>query len=227
MKDSRFDLTLFGEGEGTGEGDGCAAEQQLSAPRNGDYAADAIAKADGTEKTENTLADTEDGEPISAIRRIAFLLGLRGKDEESVIEELKDRRAKNLLFEKLKSRRAQKAYAQIMSEAEALSEKQKGFDLRKEISDRRFATLLYAGFSVEEAWRAVHVEELIGKAREEAERGAVAAAMESIRLSMERPYENGGVGASPASSQQSVESLSGRGIRDILRRVENGAKIKF
>ena len=144
-----------------------------------------------------------------------------------MIKELKSRRAKKLLTEKLKSRNTERVYSQILSEAQAFSEKQKGFDLKKEISDRRFAAMLHSGLSVEEAWRAVHTEELISKAKEEAERRAVSLAMEKIQLSMERPYENGGAGVSPAQSQQGVENLSGRGIREILRRVENGAKIKF
>ena len=226
MKDIRFDLALFGEGEGSGFGGG-TAEQSGEAEHTAESNSDPLALADQEENDGRKLPFPEEGEKIDPIRRIAFLLGLNCADGDSVINELKSRRAKNLLLEKLKSRDAERVYSQILSEAQAFSEKQKGFDLKKEMADRRFSVMLRAGLSVEEAWRAVHTEELISEAREEAERRAVSLAMEKIRLSMARPYENGGAGASPAQSHKGVENLSGRGIREILRRVENGAKIKF
>ena len=34
-------------------------------------------------------------------------------------------------------------------------------------------------------------------------------------------------GQAPSQTKLSVDSLTGKGIRDILRRVENGAKVKF
>ncbi len=228
MKDEKFDLALFGEGEGANEGSGCAAEQQLSDSCNGgDTPNDEACEADDSVKDGRGLPLSDVGEEIDAIKRIAFLLGLEGKDEESVVAELKARRARNLLTEKLKGRNAKRAYAQILSEAEALSEKIKGFDIKREIADRRFTAMIHAGLSVEDAWRALHVDDLINEAKEAAEKNAVSAAIEKIQLSMSRPDENGGLGKSPAHSTTSVDSLSGRGIREILRRVENGAKIKF
>ncbi|MBE6587485.1 MAG: hypothetical protein E7647_03615 [Ruminococcaceae bacterium] len=224
MKDKRIDLTLFGEGEGGAEG--CAAEQTVSKEADGagemlsDNSADNKGKCD-------SLPSSYEPEGSDAVKTIAFLLGLHGADADAVISELKSRRARTLLFEKLRSRNAKKTYARLVSEAQALSEKNEGFDLVRELSDRRFPALLRSGLSVEEAWRALHADELIEAAKKDAERAAVAAALEKIRCSQSRPDENGGAGRAPAKSQSGVESLSGRGIRDILRRVENGAKIKF
>ncbi len=226
MKDIRFDLTLFGEGEGSGVIGGIA-EQSCEAAQPAELNSDSLAFVDQRENDSRELPFPEEGEKIDSIKRIAFLLGLNCADEDSVINELKSRRAKNLLLEKLKSRDAGRVYSQLLSEAQAFSEKQNGFDLKREIGDRRFVAMIRAGLPVEEAWRAVHAEELISAAKETAQREAVAAAMEKIQKSMARPYENGGAGAAPAASQTGVESLSGKGIRDILRRVENGAKIKF
>ena len=227
MKDKRFDLTLFGEGEGTGEGAVGAAEQNSPMSVPTETAPENTEGSENNSGAERALPLADVGEKIDAVKRIAFLLGLEGKDEASIIEELNARRAKNLLLERLKSRNAKREYAKILSDAEALSEKIKGFDLKREIADRRFTAMLRAGLTCEEAYRAVHAEELISEAKREAEQNAVAAAIEKIQLSMARPYENGGAGTSPAQSQQGVENLSGKGIREILRRVENGAKIKF
>lgn len=227
MKDKVFDLTLFGEGEGAGEGAVCAAEQKATESAPSDNAKEGSEGAAFEKSGERGLPLCDVGESIDGMKRIAFLLGLEGKDEKSIIEELNARRAKNLLLERLKSRNAKREYAKILSDAEALSEKINGFDLKKEMADRRFLAMLRAGLTVEEAYRALHTEELISEAKREAEQNAVAMAIEKIQLSMARPYENGGAGTSPAQSQQGVENLSGRGIREILRRVENGAKIKF
>ena len=52
-------------------------------------------------------------------------------------------------------------------------------------------------------------------------------ALEKYREAMDRPEENGKGSPVSGDSRDRVASLSGRGIRDILKRVENGAKIKF
>ena len=71
------------------------------------------------------------------------------------------------------------------------------------------------------------MSELMEKAKAEAKSKALAEALYEISLSASRPEENGSRGRAPAQSQTSVESLTGKGIRDILKRVANGAKIKF
>lgn len=80
---------------------------------------------------------------------------------------------------------------------------------------------------MEEAWQAVHLNQLLQTAvRQATEKGEKQAA-ERLCREAARPDENGVKGQSGISRKTSVEHLTGRGIRDILRRVENGAKVKF
>ena len=219
MKNIRIDLNLFGENAN------CAAEQvakesceKIPQSENSTLYAD---KEKHVEALENANGDS------GLLERIAGLLGFEGMGEEALIKAIKARRAKAALEERLKRRSAQRTYKALLSEAEQLSSKVNGFDFRTELSNSRFKSLLHAGFSVEEAWRAVHINELVRAAEENAKREAVARAIEKIRKNSDRPAENGAAGKAPFKSKSSVQNLSSKGIRDILKRVENGAKIKF
>ncbi len=219
MKNIQFDLNLFGGNAN------CAAEQFASVScddipqRN--YSEMNADKENPTKAMEHAYGDN------GLLERIAGLLGLEGVGEEALIKAIKARRAKEALKERLRRRNADRTYKALLSEAQQLSSKVNGFDLRTELSNRRFKALLHSGFSVEEAWRAIHINELVRAAEENAKREAVAKAIEKIRKNSTRPGENGSAGKAPSHSKTSVQNLSSKGIRDILRRVENGAKIKF
>lgn len=217
MKNKVIDLNLFGEGAE------CAAEQ--SAVEGGTDAA--VCMTESSEGTAQGASEKSEREMSDVVGRIAELLSIDGGDEESLVKAVNARRARAALSEMLRRRRAERTYSALIGEACELSSKVKGFDLRAELSDKRFAAMLHAGLSVEEAWRAIHFEELLSASRRNAEKAAMANALEKIRSTTARPEENGTAGGAPQDSRTSVESLTGRGIRDILRRVENGAKIKF
>jgi len=208
----RVILTLFGEGEGVGNT--CAAEQVASESN--------VAVENG-----NAFSEKADGAVDSRFGEICELLGIGSHDEATAVNMLKERRARAQLLEKLKARKAERAYADLISEASDLLSGEDGFELSRELSDKRFCAMIRSGLSMREAWRAIHAEELIEKARTEAQSNALMLAIDEIRSQAARPSENGAGGNAPASSTIGVENLSGRGIRDILRRVEKGAKIKF
>ncbi len=162
-----------------------------------------------------------------AFSQICEILGLNSSDPVSIISELKSRKAKKALLERLKRLNARKAYDSMLSQAKGLSARVKGFDLKNELSDRRFTALLRSGFSVEEAFAQVHFKQLMAAIMEREREKLLSNALEKLRTAALRPDENGAHGSAPAQSSKSVENLSGKSIRDILRRVENGAKIKF
>lgn len=115
----------------------------------------------------------------------------------------------------------------IISEADRLSEKVDGFDLEKELKCKSFTAMLKCGLSVEAAYNAVHFEELIAAAVQNAREEAWREILTKAKLGEMRPAENGAASGAAIQSRAGVENLTGRGIREILRRVENGAKIKF
>lgn len=221
MTERRIELTLFGEGESSGV---CAAEQTAN-DDNDENRAEGIC----TENKAECKNDNQPGQRSAdfAVIAIAQLLGIDAEDNQALIAALKSRMARAELSERLKRRNAQRMYESMLSESDRLSKEIEGFDLAGELKDKRFLSFLKAGIGVEEAWRAVHMDALIEEARKDAKAQAVSEIYEKLMSTYKRPSENGSSGKAPAKSQQSVESLTGKGIRDILRRVENGAKIKF
>ncbi len=215
MKNVRFDLQLFAEGES-----GCAAEQSDSAA-----AGEVVSEVARDEQSDCEINGKAKGD-TDALKSIGALLGIEAEDSNSLIDLITQRCARASLNERLRTRNAERVYRELLSEAEKLSSKIKGFDIGKELADRHFSGMLRAGFSLEEAWRAKHTEDLIKEAADSARREALADLMEKIQMNSMRPDENGGKRA-PSQSHTSVENLTGRGIRDILHRVEKGAKIKF
>ena len=215
MKNIRLNLKLFGE-----SGEGCAAEQSFTAENT------SLDETAGDNTETSVTAEGAVGD-ADRIKQIGALFGIDGGDAEAVLSHLTQRQARVTLMQMLRAKKAEKVYMELKSEADRLSSKIEGFDLMKELSDRRFSAMISAGFTLEEAWRAGHAEELMEKAVETAKNEAVAVALEKLRRSNLRPSENGMDGKAPQSSKGSVEGLTGRGIRDILKRVENGAKIKF
>lgn len=202
MKVIPFDLGLFSEG-GECIGESCAAEQPSEVS---DLSADTSLSPDAA-YGDGTIGDTPEEFDLEAL--------IRSKKERSEI------------YNYLREMRAARDYEKLYSEALSLASKIEGFDLQKELQNRRFVNMLHAGLSVEEAWRTVHFEELIRAAAEGAAEKANGIALANMRENSSRPDENGVSGLSPVSTSQSADKLTGRGIRDILRRVEKGAKVKF
>ncbi|MBR6676559.1 MAG: hypothetical protein IKL24_04425 [Clostridia bacterium] len=197
MREEKILLSLFGEGESMGEG-------------AGDVAAETEQSSGRNEK--GTFSSEQKGT----------------RDEGEAFERaLRSRIVRAHLSEKLRARRAAKEYDSLMAEASALLSENSDFDLKTSLSDRRFTAMIRSGLSVREAYRALHADELLEKAREEAKNEALASALAEIRKQSQRPSENGSGNTAPEGSYSGVEHLSGKGIRDILKRVEKGAKIKF
>lgn len=186
-----------------------------------------------TDKGENIApvpaspTDTLPGGAARIIQSLAAMYQMQETDVDGIADALGRTETKKALEERLRRRSAAKQYQILLDEAGALSQKVRGFNLEKELSDRRFCGMLRAGFSMEEAWQAVHFNQLLQAAVRQATENGTKRAAELLRKEAARPDENGVKGQSGISRKTSVEHLTGRGIRDILRRVENGAKVKF
>ena len=174
-----------------------------------------------SEKTKERSAEAE------KLYELLTILGYNGEDTEAAIKSLRLSRLRQGIEQKLSQRNADAAYEKLVSESDRLGEKIKGFDIKTELADRRFAAMLHAGLSVEEAWRAVHFDEILQCCAKMLRQSVEHSALMRLRAGMGRPDENGAAGQAPSQTKLSVDSLTGKGIRDILRRVENGAKVKF
>lgn len=172
-------------------------------------------------------ADTLSPGAMRIIQGLAAAYDLQETDIDGIAKAFNRTQTKYALEERLRRRSAAKQYQALLGEAEALSKKVQGFDLETELADRRFCGMLRCGFSMEDAWRAVHINQLLHAAVRQASEKGAKEAVEQYRREAARPDENGVKGQSGISRKTSAAHLTGRGIRDILRRVEKGAKVKF
>ena len=149
------------------------------------------------------------------------------KTKESVIRALNMSRVKNELAARLREQSAQRRYEQLVLEAEEIKKLDAGFTLENELKDVRFRKMLQCGFDVFEAWQFTHFEEILMQVSENSEMRGYESAVALLREGQMRPEENGTREGGSVTSKRSASELSGSGIRDILKRVEKGAKIKF
>ena len=207
-------LTMFGSAPGDGDGTQSAGTDDDIQARESVGTDSASLSDTASEATDITQDLVAEGESNPA-----------AKNDDLVPTSPAEQR--EMLELRLMERRAMRNYEKLIQEANEFSAKAEGFNLESELSDRRFCNLLSAGFTVEDAWRAVHAGELIAAAVRRANEVSLSKATESIQSMQRRPDENGDSSRSGYQSARSVDGLTGRGIRDILRRVENGAKVKF
>lgn len=149
------------------------------------------------------------------------------KTEESVMSALKMNKVKNELAARMREDSARRRYEELVLESEEIKELDAGFSLERELQDVRFRKLLQCGFNVLDAWQFTHFEEILVKIAEDAEMRGYENAVKLLREGLMRPEENGTREGGSISAKKSASELTGSGIREILKRVEKGAKIKF
>lgn len=79
----------------------------------------------------------------------------------------------------------------LTGQAEAFKAENPDFDLELELETPEFASLIKSGLSLEQSWKAVHLEDIINKAAESARDTAERDLYGRIRAGSLRPAENG------------------------------------
>lgn len=113
----------------------------------------------------------------------------------------------------------------LIQQEQALKAKYPQFDLQKEMQNERFVAMTApnGGLSVEEAYYALHHQELAGNAMQFAAQQAQQQAAQTIQANMARPTENGVGGGAPAAEWKSdPRQLTRRDLKEISRRVHAG-----
>ena len=114
-----------------------------------------------------------------------------------------------------------------VKDAGELKEVYPSFDLRQEMSDRRFTQLLKSGVDVRTAYEVLHKNEIIPAIMNYAKKSAEERITNTILANGIRPSENGLSPGSPAIVKNDVSKLTRDDRREIIRRVQRGEKIKF
>ena len=101
------------------------------------------------------------------------------------------------------------------------------FSLQAEFANPEFAKLLKSGVSVQAAYQAVHMDELMTGAMQATAAAVSRQVADNIRSRAERPMENGMSSQSGVVVKNDVSKLTAKDRREIARRAARGEEIRF
>lgn len=209
--------------------------KQLQGYQAGQPVFDILAEKYGLQPTDYAGIAKAAENDTSFVERQALEMG---KDPQDLLE-LKRVQRENAAY-----RRQQEAFRQQQAEqhrqqqlaaqqnqwrqqAEEARQVYPGLNLDTEIKDPRFAQLLRSGVPVKAAYEVIHMNEIMGGAMQYAANRAAQNVTNSVIAGASRPSENGTASQSAAGVKSDVSLLSKKDRADIIRRVQNGEKIRF
>lgn len=144
-------------------------------------------------------------------------------------EKLKLERATLLKAEQLRNN-AQKAQEQLQKwdeEAKVLQEKFPDFDLSVEAKNADFLSLIERSVPMEQAYRLVHMDELMSNAVQTATATTEKKVVDNLRAKGARPPENGTASQSAFTVKSDVSKLTREDRAEVVRRAARGEVISF
>lgn len=128
-----------------------------------------------------------------------------------------------------KQENSRRIYSEWEKQAQQLKDKYglENFSLEDEINNPDFTSLLANGVSVESAYKAIHMDEMLGGAMAKTASEVRKGISNSIASRQGRPTENGMVSKSSQVFKKDVNSLTKADRDEIERRVMRGEIIKF
>lgn len=154
------------------------------------------------------------------------------RPSEAVSEEKEERSESVLTRARAHRAAAAQRYVQEQTEtwsraAGALSERCPDFDLHAALADASFCAMLRAGVPLENAYFALHADELLRSAVCRASRQAENRVAEHIRVRGARPGENGLGSGGGILVRPDVSRMSRADRADIARRAARGEQVKL
>lgn len=148
------------------------------------------------------------------------------------LKYIKNLEAENEKAEKIRQEieaqhKADEDYAEWISQAESMKDKYPQFNLRAEVQNDRFLNLLDNGWTVEEAYKAVHVDDLLTDAVGTAASNTRRMVTDNIAARGMRPAENGVGSKSGVIVKDDPSKYTDDDIVEILKRVKQGEKIRL
>lgn len=191
---------------------------------------EAIARKYGVDPTDAIALQKAIDEDDSLYESLAFEEGL-------TVAQYKEREAlrrENQAFreaeEKAKAeQQTQEIYAGWLNEAESLVNRYglNDFDLAAEMQNPDFASLLAHGISLESAYKAVHLDDIIGGAMAQTAATVEKKVANRIASRHQRPSENALMSSNTNTMKSDVNQLTNDDIDEIVKRVRSGEKISF
>lgn len=235
-------LTLFSEGA---DGDGAAGEgTQADVPESADAEREFDELVKGkykdayTKRTQSMInkrfKETKDLEAYrdrteKLVAKASEYFGTDDADEiiAGMERSRNEREAEDGRLRMAAALGAADEYRRMISEADEVKAIYPSFDLERECENSKFPALIAAGIGVRGAYEAIHHDEIVAGAMQYAADRVYAAARSGIAATSDRLAENGTAGGAAIDPKRDVASMSERDIRRILKRVQNGEKIKL
>lgn len=123
--------------------------------------------------------------------------------------------------------RADRQLQQWEAQAQQAKQVYPSFDLAAEVREPQFLSMLRAGVPVQTAYEVVHMDQIKAGIAQMQAQATEKQVVDSIRAKGARPRENGTSSQSAFIVKDDVSKLTGKDIREIMRRVERGEKISF
>ena len=120
-----------------------------------------------------------------------------------------------------------KLYAQWMQQADEAKKIYPSFDLKAEMNNPQFVSLLRSNIDVRTAYEVTHKDEIISGAMQFTAQTVESKLAKKIASNGARPTENGMASQSAAVVKSDVSQLSKADRAEIIRRVQRGEKIRF
>jgi hypothetical protein len=134
---------------------------------------------------------------------------------------------KRQMEEKHAKEKQEEIYATWMEQADKAKMTYPSLDIRAEIKNPDFASLLKAGIDVKTAYEVVHKDEIIPAAMQYTAKAVEQKLTNKIMANGARPAENGTSSQSATVVKSDVSQLSKADRAEIIRRVQRGEIIKF
>ena len=122
---------------------------------------------------------------------------------------------------------ANKIMAGWMEQAESAKQVYPSFDLKAEMKNPQFVSLLRSNIDVRTAYEVMHKDDIIHGAMQFTAQAVKEKVAKGIAAQGERPAENGMSSGSAALVKSDVSQLSKADRQEIIRRVQRGEKIRF
>lgn len=150
-------------------------------------------------------------------------------DDLRYIKELEAEQERNArLQEQMEAeQQSQAQYNAWMDEAKGLEADYPGFDLREEVQNEDFLQLLDLGWKMEDAYKAIHADDLLANAVGTAHHAAQKAVTDNIRARGMRPAENGLGAKAGVVIKDDPSKYTDDDIKEIIARVQRGEKIRL
>lgn len=141
--------------------------------------------------------------------------------------ESENKQMKQAMQERQRREQNQKAYAELLKQAEQVKEKYPNFDLRTEMNNPKFGRLIANNVDAKTAYEVVHMDEIQPAMAQYVTQKTVEQISNSIQSGTHRPPENGANSNGAVTAKTDVKNLTKEDRAEIMRRVQRGEQIRF